>query len=351
MISAIIPSFRKRASQYRVMLRTPPHFPPSAGNGSDPSRDRSSFAVPLPVPGGEGTTVASLDVPMPPTRSDGSRRRRQGRDRTGGGARNRRAVHVALAQEAHDIALLVAVTGSIVNAIVAGRRPQLRTSMAAYLPGQPSLFTASIGSDTASTALTPPTVQSLIAFYGLVNFARSATLGYSAKREPGGIAGPISMETLGEAWQAAATQAIGTLSLLGYLDGDSILFSEGRDYAAATRLVEMLWGVTLGRSPCVRIDGAIIVPGWIERRTHLRREINAPGVLTVRGTQQRVVVRDLSAGGIGVEGAKAVAPGDRVRVSIGDGMHFDGAVIWQRENRIGVKLIEPPKTANPLVDD
>ena len=259
---------------------------------------------------------------------------------------------VAIAQEAHDISLLVAVTGSIVNAIVASKRPQLRTSMAAYLPGAPIALPAAIGTNAISAALPTQTIRSLIAFYGLVAFARSASLGYSARREPGGISGPISMETLGEAWQAAATQAIGTLTLLGYLDRNSLLFEGGKDNPTSVKLIEMLWAVALGRTPCVRIDGAVIVPGWIERRTHLRREVNTPATLSFNGTQQRVTVRDLSAGGIGIEGGQEVRAGDRVQIALGTGVKFDGVAVWNRDGRVGIQLTSPPiQPFIPLSED
>ena len=238
-------------------------------------------------------------------RETSGRRRRTARAAAFGEARG---VLIAIAQEAHDVALLVAVTGSIVNAIVASKRPQLRVSMATYLPHQPTAFPAAIGTNAISAALPATTIQALTAFYGLVTFARTATLGYSARREPGGITGPISMDTIGEAWQAAATQAIGVLSQLGYLDPRSPLTSRHGTNPAALRLIEMLWSVTLGRTPCVRIDGAVVVPGWIDRRTAL-----APGNQRARrGQGQRRVarrhVRDLSAGGFGIDGGTGSAP-------------------------------------------
>lgn len=252
-------------------------------------------------------------------------------------AKEAHGVLAALAQEAYDISLLVAVTGSIVNSIVASRRPQLRTSMAAYLPTPPLLFPASVGNATVATAMAVTTIQSMISFYGLVAFARSATLAYTVKREPGGVAGPISMETLGEAWQAAATQSIGVLTVLGYLDKSSVV-NDGKNNIPAARLIEMLWDVTLGRSPCVRVDGAVVIPGWIERRGHLRREVNAPATLSIGGQRQTVTVRDLSAGGLGLEGGDNVKPGDHVSISLGTGINLDGVAVWTRDGRVGVKL-------------
>jgi PilZ domain len=276
----------------------------------------------------------------------GTARRRAMRRTTPADARG---LHAALAQEAHDAAILVAATGSIVNAIVACKRPQLRTCMATYLPPQPTLFPSAISSSAASKALSTEAVQGLSSFYSVTAFARSATLSYSARREPGGITGPISMETLGEAWQSAAMQGIGVLATMGFLDAESGLFEKTGDNTASLRLVEMLWGVTAGRSPCVRIDGAVIVPGWIERRTHLRREINAPATLSHNGANQKVTVRDLSAGGIGIDGGVGIEPGDEVNVSLGGGVRFEGVAIWNRDGRVGVKLSAPLKS--PVSED
>lgn len=259
-----------------------------------------------------------------------------------------RALLVALAQEAHDASLLVATTGSIVNAVVSGKRPQLRTTMASYLPGLPLVYPTAVGT-IAATGMPAQSIRSLSSFYGLITFARAATLGYSMKREPGTTCGPVNLETLSEAWQAAAMQAIGTLTTVGYLDKSSALNADGRDNSAVLRLVEMLWGVSLGRSPCVRIDGHIIIPGWVERRTHLRREINAPATLTVDGMTQHVTIRDISAGGIGVEGDTTVAPGDQVNVALGSGVCFEGIAMWNRDGRIGVRLSKP--ISSPVSED
>jgi hypothetical protein len=284
---------------------------------------------------------ADRTAELPSSQATAGLMRRHGKQTAG--------VLVALAQEAHDTALLVAATGSIVNAIVSCKRPQLRTCMATYLPTPPTLFPISIGADGANSTLPTQTIQGLIAFYSVIAFARSATLSYSAKREPGGVTGPISMETLGEAWQSAAMHGIGTLTQLGFLDTSSVLFEGGRDNSAVMRLVEMLWGVTVGRSPCVRIDGAIIVPGWIERRAHLRREINAPGTMLWNGKRRNIMVRDLSASGIGIEGGEGVVPGDNVSVSLGTSMKFDGVAVWNNDGRVGIKLATPNRS--PISED
>ena len=306
-------------------------------NGSVPSKPFGSAsprrAPPAFQPQFEDETVDSSEAvarvaPLPA--------RRRGRQRLMG--KEARGMHAALAQEAYDTSMLVAVTGSIVNAIVAGKRPTLRNSITCYQPPQPTLFPSAVSAGTAASAVSAQAMQNMIAFYGLISFARAAAQGFSAKRDPAAGAGPIGGDTLGEAWQAAAMQSVGVLASLGFLDKNSSLYEHGRDNSKSLRLVEMLWAVTLGRTPCVRIDGAIIVPGWVERRTHLRREINAPATLLVNGLEQPVTVRDLSAGGLGIEGDADVHPGDRVSVSLGSGVNFDGVAVWNRHGRIGVKL-------------
>ena len=123
--------------------------------------------------------------------------RSHGRTRTAGSDGS--SLLAALAQEAHDVSLLIAATGSIVNAVVSGRRPQLQIAMSVYLPSHPIVFPSAIGTQAADT-LPSQTIQTLSALYGLVSFARSATIGYSAKREPGATKGPIGLDTLAEAW-------------------------------------------------------------------------------------------------------------------------------------------------------
>ena len=60
-------------------------------------------------------------------------------------------------------------------------------------------------------------------------------------------------------------------------------------------------------------------------------------------------MRDLSAGGLGIEGGESVQPGDAVNVALGSGVRFEGVAVWNRSGRVGVKLSAPMKS--PVSDD
>ena len=118
---------------------------------------------------------------------------------------------------------------------------------------------------------------------------------------------------------------------------------------AGQRLEELLRGVSLGRAPCVRLDGAVIVPGWVERRAQLRRQVALPAQLAVNGQSHKMVVRDISADGVGLEGEAAVKPGDRVNIALDSGVHMEGVAVWNRDGRVGVRLDK--RLPNPVAGD
>ncbi len=258
-----------------------------------------------------------------------------------------RQVQAALAREARDISLLVAVSGSIVNMLATGRRTELRSSIAAYLPPQPIILPAAFDHVARMGGPANKTVQNLIGFYALVNFARTATLVYAEKFELNRGSMSVDIATLAEAWQAAATQSIGVLS---FLDAEADRFAFGtKDKMAAERLRELLRGVTLGRAPCVRLDGVVIVPGWVERRAQVRRQVDMPAQVAVNGANHKMVVRDISAEGLGLEGEVSVKPGDRVNIALDGGTQMEGVAVWNCDGRVGVKLNK--RLPNPVAAD
>ncbi len=258
-----------------------------------------------------------------------------------------RHIQSALAREARDICLLIAVSGSIVNMLATGRRPELKTSLAAFLPPQPIILPSAIERVAHMDTVANKTAQNLIGFYALVKFARTATLVYAEKFEANRAGKGVDIETLVEAWRAAAIQSLAVLSLL---DNEADRHEFGtKDRVAGQRLVELLRGVSLGRAPCVRLDGAVIVPGWVERRGQLRRQVALPAQLAVNGQNHKMLVRDISTDGVGLEGEASVKPGDRVNIALDSGVQMEGVAVWNRDGRVGVKLSK--RLPNPVADD
>ena len=258
-----------------------------------------------------------------------------------------RHLQAALIREARDISLLVAVSGSIINVLATRQRLGLRSSLAAYVPPPPSVLPAAIKQTARMDDAQNKAVQALVSFYALVGFARNATLVFADRRERSGNTGGVPIESLAEAWQAAAKQGISVLKLLD--SGEERTVFGKRDKFAGQRLVELLRGVELGRAPCVRIDGVVIVPGWVERRAQVRKQVAKPTEVAINGTSHKMLIRDISAGGIGLEGNTAAEPGDRVDIKLESGVSVSGVAIWNSDGRLGVKLDQ--QLPNPIADD
>ena len=258
-----------------------------------------------------------------------------------------RYLQAALIREARDISLLVAVSGSMVNVLATGQRLGLRTSLAAYVPPLPSVLPSALRQLTQMDEAENKAVQGLVSFYALVSFARNATLVFADKREKSDMNEGVPVESLAEAWRAAAKHGISVLKLL---DNSEVRTEFGqKDKIAAQRLVELLRGVELGRAPCVRIDGIVIVPGRVERRVQVRRQVTRPTDVTINGVNHKMVVRDISEGGIGLEGNTGAEPGDRVSIKLECGAYVSGVAIWNSDGRLGVKLDQ--QLPNPVADD
>jgi hypothetical protein len=70
--------------------------------------------------------------------------------------------------------------------------------------------------------------------------------------------------------------------------------------------------------------------------------------------QQRVKVRNLSAGGMMAEGDARVQPGEAVEVNIRNIGWIDGTVAWVQDNRFGIAFreeIDPKIARAPLTHD
>ncbi len=256
------------------------------------------------------------------------------RQRSSGPALVDRHVHACLSQELCDILRLAGVSGSIVNVLATGNRQELRAALPTYLPPRSVLLPGLVCQISQDAGIPAKLISNLTGLYALLAFAASATTAHIAPLEPGRGARVIGNDTLVEAWQTAAVQGIAVLAEFTACVPPTVTDPD----PAVIRITEVLRGVALGRWPCVRIDGAVIVPGWIERRNQQRRDVSIPAQLQANGDLQRIRVRDISAGGIGIEGDNTLRPGDKVSIKLDCGAQVPGVTMWSRDGRAGVKL-------------
>lgn len=86
-----------------------------------------------------------------------------------------------------------------------------------------------------------------------------------------------------------------------------------------------------------------------EGRTSARRAMRKHAILHCHDRVQTVVIRDISEGGMKIQNAFGLAPGDTVRVELLTRRAFEGKVAWAVSPYCGVKFDVPLEKNDPLL--
>ncbi len=76
----------------------------------------------------------------------------------------------------------------------------------------------------------------------------------------------------------------------------------------------------------------------MERREHERRSVHLPGRLIMSDHTDECIVFDISAGGAVVTSSSVASPDQPVRLKLTEKGELSGTVVWQRDDRIGIKF-------------
>jgi hypothetical protein len=77
------------------------------------------------------------------------------------------------------------------------------------------------------------------------------------------------------------------------------------------------------------------------RRTFERRSTWVNAVVHCEGHSQSVVIRDVSRGGMKIEFAYGLAPGDEISIELMSGRRLEGTVAWSLAAYCGVEFAAP----------
>ena len=91
------------------------------------------------------------------------------------------------------------------------------------------------------------------------------------------------------------------------------------------------------------------VPGATEQMRGLRLQLNSEAVLTHRGLSRKVLIRDISQGGLGIEGVDTMKVGSTITLQLPTGRQLAGEVCWQEGARAGISLSERLPLSDPLM--
>ncbi|MGH1419294.1 MAG: PilZ domain-containing protein [Hyphomicrobiaceae bacterium] len=114
-----------------------------------------------------------------------------------------------------------------------------------------------------------------------------------------------------------------------------------------SELCELLKAVGAGKWPMLNEQGEVIMPNWAEQREFPRVLVRSPATLECRGKEQRVILRDVSTTGIGLQSVKQLKEGDCVVVKTNKGLTLKGKVVWAQYDRAGVVLSRPLHSDDP----
>lgn len=84
-------------------------------------------------------------------------------------------------------------------------------------------------------------------------------------------------------------------------------------------------------------------------RRHIRLPTSIRAVLYHKTTFQPTTIRNVSCGGLGLDGAMGLFPGDRVTIRLMTGHQYTGNVRWWLANHCGIELDEEIDRSDHLI--
>jgi len=178
-----------------------------------------------------------------------------------------------------------------------------------------------------------------------IAIARELTLRHCANMEAAGPRDPIAIDELAGLWGIICERSLGLIQ-----DVSSALPHEaglaGTNAPGAVATERLLAAASLGASPCVTRDGAIEMPGWIERRSERRHRLRLDCELRTQREVWRLRTVDISRQGAGIAGSPPLVAGMRASLVIGRSADINGVVVWRTAERLGFRFDVPLSTAD-----
>lgn len=148
---------------------------------------------------------------------------------------------------------------------------------------------------------------------------------------------------LAAAWMASAGKVAAAMRTLDRAFGERRISGLGDE---ASPLLQLLDEIAGGGHSIIGPDGRLEMPRLRDAREFKRVQVNCPAVILWAGARQDAMLRDMSVGGLGLQGIAGLKQADSVRVQVGDQLDLEGKVEWSREDRAGIKLLLPIEVAD-----
>ncbi|KAB2851498.1 MAG: PilZ domain-containing protein [Hyphomicrobiaceae bacterium] len=251
---------------------------------------------------------------------------------------------VLVRNELQSQAFLVSAVGSLVNRIAAGI-DQDADVLLAYLPPEAhstiALLDKLIGCNLPAAVLGD--LQEVVS---RLESARTMTKAFCGERRQASIRGGVHVEVLAGAWQDLAECAA---ALLRTLAEHTASPGDASGSTQMTRVVSMLIDVANGRSPCVKADCSVEIPGWAERRREPRWFVDWAAEISASGGFAPVRILNISQSGICLSTELPLRHLETVSIEAGRGRRMPGQVMWSKGSRHGIRLFMSLADTDPLI--
>jgi hypothetical protein len=250
---------------------------------------------------------------------------------------------LTISTEFLTLALLTAVTTGMIAARSNGHAVRLGGPVKKYLPEPPAEFRNLVNSEEAgffSRSLT----LGLEDFYAQLTEVRQNTPLDAATWATDGKATSVDWPELGGRWLPLCRKA--RLILLTLCECELL---RGTDQDARLFEIEGLAkNACYGGTPCIRADGMVMVPGWLDHRRDTRIPVGTAIWIHTKSGRHRAVLKDVSAAGFGLSACPSLTVNAEVVAELPSGTTIHGVVVWSHGGNIGLRLADRLSATSPV---
>jgi hypothetical protein len=252
-------------------------------------------------------------------------------------------LYFSLAAEFLTTSQFISVTASMATARKQGRRIRFGADASAYLPKEPEIFHRA-SNDEPAIVFDENLTARLLSVYQQLAAALKLTPMRTVDWTENILLSEQDWTELCSIWQPLCGEAHKLVSVLAKLE-----ILRGSDQLPRLLEIEALTkSASEGGTPCVRSDGLVLIPGWLDRRRDRRIPIGVSVLIEHGRRRQRVTLSDVSINGIGLSSCPSITSGTAMSVELPNGRSLKGQVAWSSGGNIGLKFTEPMSESDPL---
>ena len=249
----------------------------------------------------------------------------------------------SILSEFYCSAKLAATFASIVSAKTNGRPLVIIGQRNAFIPDLPLLFPAA-AAGLAPVVACSTLLNTLQDYYSFLSFARSLS-DTPALDLPDQASTHAELHQLQNVWLKVC--ALANLVVHHVYDVERL-----EDPARKVMLMsiqQLIVAAKNGNSPCVRSNGTVFIPGWLEERREVRHPRGWRVWIVYDGRREAATLQDISTGGMGLAFCDPQPVGSQISVAFPDGRCLTGIVTWAKDQRIGARFLQPLLKSDPLI--